>query len=76
MGLSPGRGLSQPPRRRVAATQEAPFSLFDEPAPATTATVAATAPTVTPAPSLASLSATQQQQLEILAQLQKLHQGF
>ncbi|KAG2019873.1 hypothetical protein CC2G_005270 [Coprinopsis cinerea AmutBmut pab1-1] len=78
MGFPPGRGLSRPPRRRVAATQEAPFSLFDEPAPAATATVAATTPAVSPAPAptLASLSATQQQQLELLAQLQRLHQGF
>jgi hypothetical protein len=78
MGFPPGRGLSRPPRRRVAATQEAPFSLFDEPAPAATATVAATTPATpsAPAPSLASLSATQQQQLDILAQLQRLHQGF
>ncbi|KAG2020897.1 hypothetical protein CC2G_006182 [Coprinopsis cinerea AmutBmut pab1-1] len=78
MGFPPGRGLSRLPRRRVAATQEAPFSLFDEPAPAATATVAATTPATpsAPAPSLASLSATQQQQLDILAQLQRLHQGF
>ncbi|KAG2002312.1 hypothetical protein CC2G_004513 [Coprinopsis cinerea AmutBmut pab1-1] len=82
MGFPPGRGLSRPPRRRVAATQEAPFSLFDEPAPAASATVAATtpaappAPAPAPAPTLASLSATQQQQLELLAQLQRLHQGF
>ncbi|EAU85686.1 hypothetical protein CC1G_13238 [Coprinopsis cinerea okayama7 len=73
MGITPGRGLA--PRRRIAATQEAPFSLFNEgsSAPTATATVAAT-----PSPSvdINAINAAQQRQLEILAKLEQLQQDF
>ncbi|KAG2007370.1 hypothetical protein CC2G_015064 [Coprinopsis cinerea AmutBmut pab1-1] len=67
MGYPPGRGLTQ--RRRVAATQEAPFSLFNN---SSTATVASTssAPAL-PNFSIADLLAIQQKQQETLARLEQ-----
>ncbi|KAG2004427.1 hypothetical protein CC2G_002984 [Coprinopsis cinerea AmutBmut pab1-1] len=67
MGYPPGPGLTQ--RRRVAATQEAPFSLFND---SSTATVASTsAAPALPNFSIADLLAIQQKQQETLARLEQ-----
>ncbi|KAG2007367.1 hypothetical protein CC2G_015061 [Coprinopsis cinerea AmutBmut pab1-1] len=73
MGVTPGQGLV--PRRRIAATQEAPFSLFNEGSstPIATTTVAATP---SPPADINAIAAAQQRQLEILAKLEQLQQGF
>ncbi|KAG2015356.1 hypothetical protein CC2G_008635 [Coprinopsis cinerea AmutBmut pab1-1] len=78
MGYPPGRGLTQ--RRRVAATQEAPFSLFDD-SSTPAATIAATSPAPPAATSsnvsLADLLAAQKNQQDILERLEKIQQqGF
>ncbi|KAG2005012.1 hypothetical protein CC2G_003512 [Coprinopsis cinerea AmutBmut pab1-1] len=78
MGYPPGRGLTQ--RRRVAATQEAPFSLFDD-SSTPAATIAATSPAPPAATSsnvsLADLLVAQKNQQDILERLEKIQQqGF
>ncbi|KAG2011156.1 hypothetical protein CC2G_011305 [Coprinopsis cinerea AmutBmut pab1-1] len=79
MGYPPGRGPTVQ-RRRIAATSEATFSLFDD-SPTPTATIAA----VTPAPpaatsssvSLADLLVAQKNQQDILERLENIQQkGF
>ncbi|KAG2023239.1 hypothetical protein CC2G_000912 [Coprinopsis cinerea AmutBmut pab1-1] len=78
MGYPPGRGLTQ--RRRVAATQEAPFSLFDD-SSTSAATIAAASSTPPAAASsnvsLADLLVAQKNQQDILERLEKIQQqGF
>ncbi|KAG2004527.1 hypothetical protein CC2G_003079 [Coprinopsis cinerea AmutBmut pab1-1] len=78
MGYPPGRGLTQ--RRRVAATQEVPFSLFDD-SSTPAATIAATSPAPPAATSsnvsLADLLVAQKNQQDILERLEKIQQqGF
>ncbi|EAU82797.2 hypothetical protein CC1G_10916 [Coprinopsis cinerea okayama7 len=75
MGYPPGRGLTQ--HRRVAATQEAPFSLFDD-SSTPAATIAATSPAPPAATSsnvsLADLLVAQKNQQDILERLKKIQQ--
>ncbi|KAG2006383.1 hypothetical protein CC2G_002703 [Coprinopsis cinerea AmutBmut pab1-1] len=73
MGVTPGQGLV--PRRRIAATQEAPFSLFNEGSstPVATTTIAATP---SPPVDINAIAAAQQRQLEILAKLEQVQQDF
>ena len=76
MGYSRGRGLNAPRRQRVAATQEKPFSLFDEDAPAPPSSSISATSSPSSSNSFAVLQKLMEEQNRNLSALTNVQQSF